>query len=248
MQYSVVHWINNEDKEQDISEITGTHMDFCGAITLCRKITDDGLAIASEIRMEDEEATAVCFYDGEDFVIHSGFSIENLYSKEKVDMLIEGNEKIIELHNYDTSFTVGFNHNDTWIHNPLYSDCLRFEVDPIEYYGADFLNSPFVKSKWVEPFIDVCFKDFTDKLTPETKYAVGVNSEIIELYRHTSEFLTKYGWDERDVLVSIHCITDENIDLKELSSYLSKDDLIKVASGYYEYCMLNDSQVSKVII
>lgn len=169
-----------------------------------------------------------------------------IYNKTRLKKLIEGNEKVIELNDHDTSFTVGFNHYDIWVHNPLYSECLRFEVDPVEYYGEDFINSSFVKSNFDEPFAGVYLKDFADKFNPEKKYAVGVNSEVIVLYRHPSEILTKNGWDETDEIITIPCYNVDLIDLGEISSYINTDDINEIASCYYEYCIIHDSPMSKV--
>ena len=33
----------------------------------------------------------------------------------------------------------GFEFNGVWIENPYLSECGRFEVDPVEYYGFDYL-------------------------------------------------------------------------------------------------------------
>lgn len=170
------------------------------------------------------------------------------YNKIRLQKLIEGNEKVIELYDHDTSFTVGFNYYDIWVHNPLYSECLRFEVDPVEYFGNDFLNSSFVKSKWYEPFAGVYLRDFTDKVDPQKTYAIGVNSEVITLYRHNLEFLTKYGWDETDEVISIVCYEVETIDLNELSSHISLEDIYEIVSCYYEYCIMHDSPMSKVVL
>lgn len=170
------------------------------------------------------------------------------YNKIRLQKLIDGNEKVIELNDHDTSFTVGFNHYDIWVHNPLYSECMRFKVDPVEYYGDDFINSSFAKSKWNEQIAGIYLKDFSDKVEHEKKYAVGVNSEVISLYRHTSEFLTKYGWDERDDIVTIHCFDVLTINLDELASYISLDDIYEVVMSYYEYCIMHDSPISKVTL
>jgi hypothetical protein len=164
--------------------------------------------------------------------------------QDRINKLIEGNEKIVKLYDHDTSYTVGFNHYDTWIHNPLYSECYRFEVVPEEYYKEDFLDSSFVKSKWDEPFAGLYFRDFKDKNNSDKIYAVGVNDEVIILYRYSAEELTREGWDDTSEIVLASCL-DEEIDLEVLTPYLSQDDIYEVISGYYEYCIMYKSKMLK---
>ena len=37
---------------------------------------------------------------------------------------------------------MGFDFDGTWVVNPYWSVCGRFQVDPIEEYGSKFLESP----------------------------------------------------------------------------------------------------------
>lgn len=39
----------------------------------------------------------------------------------------------------------GFLWNEMWINEPNVSECTRYFVDPVVYYGEAYLNSPFVK-------------------------------------------------------------------------------------------------------
>lgn len=47
----------------------------------------------------------------------------------------------------DTSYYIGFvnEKEDVYVINPFYDTTVRFNVDPIEEYGDEFLNSDFVK-------------------------------------------------------------------------------------------------------
>lgn len=38
----------------------------------------------------------------------------------------------------------GFKWNEYWITDPTYDETGRAKVDPVEYYGDAYLNSPFV--------------------------------------------------------------------------------------------------------
>lgn len=40
---------------------------------------------------------------------------------------------------------VYFVFNGVEVHNPFASECGRFDVDPVEYYGEAFLNSAFIQ-------------------------------------------------------------------------------------------------------
>ncbi len=38
--------------------------------------------------------------------------------------------------------SMGFKYEESWIVNPYWSSCGRFQVDPVDEYGMDFLLSP----------------------------------------------------------------------------------------------------------
>lgn len=42
---------------------------------------------------------------------------------------------------YDPENPIGFEFKGTWIVNPFYDETMRFEVDPVEYYGADNIKA-----------------------------------------------------------------------------------------------------------
>lgn len=47
-------------------------------------------------------------------------------------------------HHYDGTICFESQHGDNII-NPFLSECMRFEVDPVEYYGDAFMNSEWKK-------------------------------------------------------------------------------------------------------
>lgn len=43
---------------------------------------------------------------------------------------------------FDEIGSMGFKFEEVWIVNPYWSSCRRFQVDPVDEYGMDFLLSP----------------------------------------------------------------------------------------------------------
>lgn len=65
--------------------------------------------------------------------------------------LRDGLESVRNLLEYGfcLSYDLGFEHNGQWIQNPFFDETLRFEVDPVGYYGAEKVR-PFVAQLLLE--------------------------------------------------------------------------------------------------
>ena len=75
---------------------------------------------------------------------------------------------------------MGFESDGTWVVNPYWSACGRFQVDPVEEYGMDFLLSPIAGYLGFSlPSIELLPKDL---MLPEEKRAY--ESSLIGIVFH----------------------------------------------------------------
>lgn len=66
---------------------------------------------------------------------------------ERVRRIAQQNAEYVERNSDTEGLNFVFQFEGVCIHNPFVSLCGRFAVEPVDYYGDAFLNSPFVKKE-----------------------------------------------------------------------------------------------------
>lgn len=103
---------------------------------------------------------------------------------------------------YDISPLIGFENEESgiFIQNPFVDECSWFDVNPIEYYGEEFLNSDFLKIDFddIEVYKNTkiivffhgrkVFEGMSYDLLDEKEYSVEIEEVVFDAIRNSFGF------------------------------------------------------------